>query len=226
MRTAKSECAKCGRKLKICLSPEGFGPDHCPTVTRAKAVGRANKEYSKPGILKFARMASLQEAECYAHRERKPYVLHPTKPRVQEVYEFARKMGYQKIGIAFCSGLAKEALSLTRILEAQGFDVVSVVCKTGRTPKEKIGISDKDKIRIGEFEPMCSPIAQALILNEHKTHFNILLGLCVGHDSLFLKTSVAYCTVLAVKDRVLAHNPIAALYTTDSYYARLLKRDR
>jgi uncharacterized metal-binding protein len=225
MRTAKSECAKCGRKLKICRSPEGTGPDFCPTVTRTKAVRRANKEYAKPEILKFARMASLQEAECYSHREAKPYVLHPTKPRVQEVYEFARKMGYQKIGVAFCSGLAKEALSLTRILEAHGFDVVSVVCKAGRTPKESIGISDKDKVHIGEFESMCSPIAQALILNEQKTHFNILLGLCVGHDSLFLKYAEANCTVLAVKDRVLAHNPVAALYTTGSYYARLLKKE-
>ncbi|MBW2121998.1 MAG: DUF1847 domain-containing protein, partial [Deltaproteobacteria bacterium] len=53
------------------------------------------------------------------------------------------------------------------------------------------------------------------------TDFNILLGLCVGHDSLFLKYAEAFSTVLIVKDRVLGHNPAAALYTTDSYYARL-----
>jgi len=133
-------------------------------------------------------------------------------------------MGYKKLGIAFCGGLHKEALSLTQILENQGFEVVSVVCKAGCTPKENIGIKDEEKIHIGEFESMCSPIAQATILNEEETDFNILLGLCVGHDSLFLKYSKAYGTALVAKDRVLGHNPCAALYTTGSYYARMLRK--
>jgi uncharacterized metal-binding protein len=127
-------------------------------------------------------------------------------------------------GSLFVPGCKGEALSLTQILEAQGFEVVSVVCKAGRTAKETIGVGDEDKIHIGEFESMCSPIAQAMILNSEKTDFNILVGLCVGHDSLFLKYSGAYCTVLVAKDRVLGHNPCAALYTTGSYYARMLRK--
>lgn len=42
-----------------------------------------------------------------------------------------------------------------------------------------------------------------------------------GHDSLFLKHSEAPCTVLVVKDRVLGHNPVAALYTSTGYYRKL-----
>ena len=221
---AKSECAKCGIKDRICRSPEGQGPAFCPTLYRKEVIGKANEEYVKPDLLKFAHEASVQEAECYINRDVKPYVLHPVKPRVQEVCEFAQKMGYKRLGIAFCGGLRKEALSLSQILEGQGFEVVSVICSAGGTPKEHIGIKEEEKIRIGEFESMCSPIAQALILNEEKTDFNILLGLCVGHDSLFLKYAEAYCTVLVVKDRVLAHNPCAALYTTGTYYARMLKK--
>jgi uncharacterized metal-binding protein len=221
---AKSECAKCGIKDRICRSPEGQGPAFCPTLYREEVIERANEEYAKPDIFKFAHEASAQEAECYINRDVKPYVLHPVKPRVQEVCEFALKMGYKRLGIAFCGGLHKEARSLTQILEAQGFEVVSVMCGAGGTPKEHIGIKEEEKVRIGEFESMCSPIAQALILNEEKTDFNILLGLCVGHDSLFLKYAEAYCTVLVVKDRVLAHNPCAALYTTGTYYARMLKK--
>lgn len=118
----------------------------------------------------------------------------------------------------------KEALSLTQILESQGFEVISAVCKVGGIPKEKIGLKEEDKVRIGEFDPMCNPIAQAMILNEQKTDFNILVGLCVGHDSLFLKYSKAFCTVLVTKDRVLAHNPVAALYTSNSFYARMLRK--
>jgi len=224
MKSASPECAKCGIKDKICRSPDGEGPTFCPTLYRKELVEKANQEYTEPDILKFAHEASVQEGECYINRNVKPYVLHPIKPRVQETCEFAQKMGYKKLGIAFCGGLYREALSLTQILEAQGFEVASVVCKAGRTPKEYIGIRDEEKVRIGESESMCSPIAQAMILNEEETDFNILLGLCVGHDSLFLKYSKAYCTVLVVKDRVLSHNPCAALYTTGSYYARMLKK--
>jgi uncharacterized metal-binding protein len=70
---------------------------------------------------------------------------------------------------------------------------------------------------------MCNPILQAQVLNSEQTELNILLGLCVGHDSLFLKYAEAPCTVLAVKDRVTGHNPLAALYTLDSYYRALKK---
>ena len=66
------------------------------------------------------------------------------------------------------------------------------------------------------------PAGWRLMLKE-KTDFNILVGLCVGHDSLFFKYSEALTTVLIAKDRVLGHNPAAALYTTGSYYARLLR---
>lgn len=35
------------------------------------------------------------------------------------------------------------------------------------------------------IEAMCNPIYQAKLLHHEKSEFNILLGLCVGHDSLF-----------------------------------------
>jgi len=60
-------------------------------------------------------------------------------------------------------------------------------------------------------------------LNDVKTELNILLGLCVGHDTIFLEFSEAPCTILAVKDRVLAHNPLAAIYDINSYYRWLKK---
>ncbi len=224
MKPTKPECATCGIKERICLSPDGRGPTTCPTLHQKESLKEANNEYTKSDILKFAREASVQEGECYINRHIKPYIFHPVKPRVQETCEFAQKMGYKKLGVAFCIGLHKEALSFTQILKAQGFEVISVACKAGGTPKENIGIKEEEKIHVGEFESMCNPIGQAMILNEEKTDFNILIGLCVGHDSLFLKYSNAYCTVLVVKDRVLGHNPTAALYTSGSYYARMLKK--
>jgi uncharacterized metal-binding protein len=69
---------------------------------------------------------------------------------------------------------------------------------------------------------MCNPILQAKTLNEEHTELNVVIGLCVGHDSLFYKYSEAPVTTLVVKDRVLGHNPVAALYQTKAYYSRLL----
>ncbi len=49
---------------------------------------------------------------------------------------------------------------------------------------------------------------------------NLILGLCVGHDTLFIKHSQAPVTVLAAKDRFLGHNPLAALYLAEGYYKK------
>jgi len=217
------ECTKCSIKDRICRVEGGKGPESCPTENYRETITETIKEYEKPEIQEFARMASIQESECYINRHIQPYVFHPVKPRVQEICEFARKIGYHKLGVAFCAGLHPEAGALTRILEAQDFEVVSVVCKAGATPKETIGIKEEEKIRIGQFESMCSPVVQATILNKEKTDFNILVGLCVGHDSLFFKYSKAFTTVLIAKDRVLGHNPAAALHTSGTYYARMLR---
>lgn len=218
------QCAECSLKNRVCESGNnGKGPAFCPTRNYKSVIEKALGEYEKPEVREFARMASIQEGECYINREVKPYTLHPAKPRVQEICEFAGRMKYRKLGIAFCGGLHSEAYVLSEILNAQKFNVVSVMCKCGGIKKEKIGLSEEQKIRINEFEPMCNPIIQAGILNEEETDFNILVGLCVGHDSLFFKYSRAFTTVLVAKDRVLGHNPAAALYTSGSYYARLLK---
>ena len=71
-----------------------------------------------------------------------------------------------------------------------------------------MGLADSQKVRPGHFEPMCNPISQAELLNRHGCELTVLMGLCVGHDSLFFRYSTGLVTVLVVKDRVLAHNPI------------------
>ena len=142
-------------------------------------------------------------------------------PRVQEVIEFARRLGVERLGIATCIGLLREARLLQQILESNGFQVFSVCCKVGGIPKEEIGLADEEKVHPGQFEPICSPVAQARLLNRAETGLNIVVGLCVGHDSLFFRYSEAPVTVLVAKDRVTGHNPVAALYTSHSYYRRL-----
>jgi uncharacterized metal-binding protein len=221
-KTAPS-CATCGLPRKPCRTGEGELPPTCPPKLDTQAFEWARRQYSDLGVSEFARQASIQEAECYTGRDGRPYVLHPVKTRIEETAEFARRMGYRRLGLAFCAGLQEEARTLAGILEARGFEVVSVVCKAGAEPKESIGIEDDQKVRIGQFESMCNPIAQAAVLNAERTDFNIVVGLCVGHDSLFLKYAHALSTVLIATDRVLAHAPAAALHTASSYYPWLGK---
>ncbi len=217
-------CASCPNEMPnmLCMYAEGSSHKGCPTVSKKDLLSRANKEYEDAEAQNFAHHASMQEASCYANRHERPYVMQPTKTRIVEIYEFAKRMGYQRLGLVFCVGLKNEAAIVENILKKQGFDVVSVCCKAGRTPKDLIGIEDADKIFRGTDEAMCNPIFQALVLNEEKTDLNVLLGLCVGHDSLFFKHAQAYTTVLAVKDRVTGHNPLAAVYLHGSYYKKIV----
>ena len=217
----KVECALCNVETKICRSEEGSGPKFCPTKTRGKELRAALEKYGDRETMRFAKVASLQEAECYVRRDEKPFVMRPTKTRVEEIIGFAHKMGFRKLGVAFCSGLFAEGTTFVRILEKHKFDVVSVCCKVGGVPKEFLGLGDEEKVRVGTYETMCNPITQAEILNEAGTDFNVLVGLCVGHDSLLLKNARALTTVLVVKDRVLGHNPVAALYGVRGYFQRL-----
>ncbi len=220
-------CASCSLKNdeKICENDKGKGGKGCPTLTRKDLLEKANKEYDKADIREFARQASIQEAECYANRHQGPYVPQPTKTRIVEICEFAKKMNYSRLGLAFCGGLAREAGIVEGIFKDHGFEVSSAVCKAGRTLKEFLGLKDNEKVRQGTDESMCNPIYQAELLNEAAVDLNVVLGLCVGHDSLFFKYAQAPTTVLAAKDRVTGHNPLAAVYTSHSYHRKIKHPD-
>jgi uncharacterized metal-binding protein len=144
--------------------------------------------------------------------------------RVEEIMDFARRMGWKRLGIAHCIGLIEEARVARAIFTAGGFEVNTVCCKVGSIDKETVGIRDDEKVHPGDFEVMCNPVAQAALLAEAGAELNVMMGLCVGHDSMFFMHSRVPTTVLVVKDRVLGHNPVAALYTTHSYYRRLTQR--
>jgi uncharacterized metal-binding protein len=195
-------------------------PAYCPMKLMPDVISEAMTAYDEPAVREFARQASVQEFECY---EKLPDGLRPKNPRIVELVRFARKCGYRRLGIAFCGGLVGEARILTEILECNGFGVASVRCKAGAVPKERIGIEPDQKIRGPEqWESMCNPVVQAELLNAAGVDLAVLLGLCIGHDTLFIRYCRVPVTVLAVKDRVTGHNPLAPLYTSGSYYKRLL----
>lgn len=199
-----AECSKVGCKLRDLTKTM----DCCPSKNEA-VQEKARELYQEDENYRIANTAARVEAEGYGRL-----------CRMEEIMLFAKRAGYQKIGLVFCMGLHAEAKEVSKILRHNGFDVVSVICKNGAQPKSSIGLTDADTLSGCAQEVMCNPIGQALLMNEEKTEFNILLGLCVGHDTLALKYLEAPVTVLAVKDRVAGHNPLAPIYVANSYYKK------
>ena len=198
-------CAKCA--VWACTKPEREPmPGNCP-MRRADRMEETFEEYRKPENERFFKVASSIEALGYCRW-----------PRLKETAELCVRMNYKRIGMAFCIGLKREAKVIDAVFRDYGLDVVSVVCKAGGIPKQRVGIPEEHMVRPGTHEVMCNPIAQAEFINDQKTDFNVVVGLCVGHDSLFCKYSDAMTTTLIAKDRVLAHNPAGAVYCAEGYF--------
>ena len=205
-------CAYCPPTVRACRhgESEARGPGFCPSKLDEAGVQAAWEKYKDPTNLHIAATAARVEAEGYCRWT-----------RVEEICEFAKRMGYRKLGIATCIAFVDLAHTLSAILESHGFEVASAACKNGGVDKERIGLADHEKIHPGRHESMCNPISQAELLNRAGCEFNIVLGLCVGHDSLFFRHAEGLVTTLVAKDRVLAHNPIGALQLADSYFDRV-----
>ena len=195
-------CASCTVHACEKANAEHY-PKNCPVLKKEfmEEVVRQYEPYRE-----FFHVGARIEAEGYCQW-----------PRLRETMELCQRMGYKKVGLAFCAGFKNEAKTVERLLRNKGFEVVSALCKVGGIDKEDFGMPADHKVNPGGYEPICNPIGQAELLNEQGTEFNIVLGLCVGHDSLFLKHSEALATVLVAKDRVMGHNPCAAIYTADGY---------
>ncbi len=217
MKYEDPACAYCPDTVRACRTGESAerGPGFCPTKVDPDGIGEATAKYDDAETRRVAQVSAVVEAAGYCKWT-----------RVQEICEFARRMGFKKIGIATCISFVDHAKVLSGILESHGFEPVSVACKHGGIAKEEVGLKDEEKIRPGKFEAMCNPVGQAELLKRAGCELNIVLGLCVGHDSLFFKHAEGLTTVLVAKDRVLAHNPIGALNLADTYYAGLWGPDR
>ena len=185
--SAKVNCAAC--QTRACRN----GADCLGTADEHRQL------YADRDLARWHQAASAIEARHYCR-----------EPRVREVMLLAHELQLRKLGLAFCVGLAQEAQVIHDIL-AREFEVVSVCCKIGGIAKSPLGIEQIDPDK--EIEVMCNPLGQAQVLNEAGTELNILCGLCVGHDALFSMHSKAPVTTLIAKDRVLAHNPIGAIYS-------------
>ena len=184
----KSISPRCGRcESKECRD----GKDCFSQASNHKQL------YQDDQIAELHKAASVIEGRYYGK-----------ETRLGEIILFARQLQYKKIGLASCIGLSEEVKVIDEIL-SKHFEVVSVCCKVCGIDKKDFGLP---QISSESYEVMCNPAGQAQLLNDAETQLNIICGLCVGHDAIFSKVSEAPVTTLIAKDRVLAHNPAAAIY--------------
>jgi len=205
-------CSECG--TVNCYRQDKKFPPFCQTETTSKAaLEKAVRRYRGKGRDAVIARAAVEVEGTY----------YGKLTRVEEIIAFANRIGAKRIGIATCVGLIEESRVFVKVLRLHGLEAHTVLCKVGSVDKTEIGIPETLKVKPGCHEALCNPVLQAQLLNAQKTDLNVVVGLCVGHDSLFMKHSDAPVTTLITKDRVLGHNPAAALYTSNFYYKRLLE---
>ena len=137
--------------------------------------------------------------------------------RLAELVYFCLEMNYSRIGVAFCVDMWEPTQILIRVL-GRFFEVVPVCCKVGGINESALLSHDYSWKETSRDSIACNPIGQAYVLNKSSTHFNVVVGLCIGADALFSMESNAPTSTLFVKDKSLANNPIGALYS--EYYLR------
>jgi uncharacterized metal-binding protein len=119
--------------------------------------------------------------------------------RIREVGEFARRLEYRTLGVPHCPDMASVAHKVAGYLSSIGIEPV--------LPLEAV-----------QHDPM----GQARQFNEISTDLNVLSGMCVGHEAIFIKESASPVVGLVARDARLAHNPAAAIYTARSYLKKEL----
>jgi len=194
--TKTIQCHQC--KDNECLQryPQGI-PEYCQAQKFLDLVEESKRQYLQPDDSRF----HLAAAKVL---KRGGY----DWSRVQQCIEFARELGAKKVGLAVCVGLIREGREFARFLDRAGFEVVSVACMVGGLKPQETGIPNE---WVNPLGIACNPIAQAEILNREGTELNFIYGLCVGHDTIFIKRSKAPVTYVVAKDMVTGNNPGAVL---------------
>jgi len=178
------ECADCSSYMCRTGTVEA-APDNCPMREEYPPF---DELYTTDHRKRFAYEAALVESAGYCRWT-----------RLQEVGEFAKRMGYTKLGIIHCPDTAREAGRVSSLLADYGIETL-----------------------LPPLSDHCSPIEQARWLEDNGSEFNVVAGMCVGHDSLFVRHSRVPVTSLIVRDLRLRHNPAVALYTSRSYLRNAL----
>ena len=128
-------CAQCA--IEACRSGKlDQMPKNCPMHDSA-FFEQVLEEYFKPENHDFFVTSAAVEALGYGQW-----------PRLREVMEFARRMGYTKLGLAFCAGLHKEGRrGGPDFPEKTALRWCPSSARPGSIPKDKAGVPQEFRVR-------------------------------------------------------------------------------
>lgn len=196
--SARYGCQYCQTKASF-TGEAARMPKTCPTRTHAELATDVSS-YLEPDRAELMRAADATPFTPAPERR--------LRNRVEELVEFSKRRGYERIGVAFCVSMLKEAQTLSKILTGEGLSPHLVCCRVGAVDYEEIGLQ---KAHPERFAAICNPVAQAKLLAEARVDLVVQMGLCIGHDIILQEESRAPVTTLVVKDRALDHAPMRAL---------------
>ncbi len=194
--TKTIQCHQCKDNECLAMYPQGI-PQYCQAQRFLGLIEESKHQYLESDTEKF-HLAATKVLKRGGY----------DWSRVQQCIEFARELGAKKVGLAVCVGLLREGREFARFLDRAGFQVISVACMVGGLKAQETGIPEE---WVNPLGISCNPIVQAEILNQEGTELNFIYGLCVGHDTIFIKRSEAPVTYVVVKDMVTGNNPTAVL---------------
>lgn len=208
MAETEFSCLHCGRRACELLTDDA--PAGCVQglITPEMHDG-VHERYLDPVIYRIYKASVRSSSMC------------PNLTRVEEILEFALGMGAHRIGIASCTMLLPEARAFAKILEEAGFCAFGIACKVEGNRRRDLDVLLDDG---AEGPVLCNPVMQARLLEAHGTDLNVVMGLCVGHDTLFYMHSKAPVTTLATKDHITAHNACAALWARSTVYKKRIDK--
>jgi len=161
----------------------GFCPQqiHPEIYTQAQGIYKTDKE-----IALMHKNAAIVEARGYI-----------AWPRLRDIIEFCREMGYGTLGLACCPDLSLEAQKTVTILEEGGFKTISITC--GLCAADKEAGSPNDFIEE---------------LNEVHPDITVTIGLCLAAEALVSKGVASPKTCFIARDPVTFNNPAVSIYTS------------
>lgn len=141
--------------------------------------------------------------------------------RMAELIYFVVEMKFRRVGVAFCIDLIEPTRILCGVLR-RFVDVFAACCKLPNS-SVNAGVTEEAGLEPSDWRDLpCNPVGQATVLEQFGSELNILVGLCMGADVAFVQVSPVPVTTLFVKDRMLANNPIGAVYS--EYYLKEINK--
>ena len=141
-------CVHCG--VKACDEKDATPPVFCPMANEPEVLAVARKTLlTDPALRRMTLESARTEAAGYCKAT-----------RVEEVMDFARRMGWKRLGIAHCIGLMREARIAHDIFVANGFQCFTACCKMGGIDKEEVGWRMRTRSAPAGSRPCATPSAR------------------------------------------------------------------